>query len=349
MSEMPSAFLKRLRVNLFLVTRRRIPYPPSFKRVLSYLLVSFLLYVAFFIVPVFIQIYTISLQTETPGNEISETMLQAIDHPLRNVTHHSRVKAKRIPKILHRTWKTRDLKSMPKKWKKAYRRCSTIYDQFHYKTILWTDESTRDFISNHYSWFLSQYESYPYNIQRVDAARYFILYHYGGIYQDLDIKCKQSMEIIRRTMSFNRKEVLIPRTRPVGFSNDIMISTPGNAFFLRLIDTLPSSNKWYGTPYLTVIFSTGPMFLSKVYHMMSAEAKSVIAILPQDMYSTRTNNTRIRFFTHLRGSSWHTTDGFLLTFLQKHVIIVLVFGVIILYMKSVSQRKKKLFEKDQDK
>ena len=30
------------------------------------------------------------------------------------------------------------------------------------------------------------YDRYKYPVQRVDAARYFLMLHYGGIYMDLD-------------------------------------------------------------------------------------------------------------------------------------------------------------------
>ena len=36
--------------------------------------------------------------------------------------------------------------------------------------------------------FLAPYRSYPYDIQRADAIRYFILYEFGGLYLDLDIR-----------------------------------------------------------------------------------------------------------------------------------------------------------------
>jgi mannosyltransferase OCH1-like enzyme len=44
----------------------------------------------------------------------------------------------------------------------------------------------RSFIATHYPWFLATFEGYTYPIQRADSIRYFVLYHYGGIYIDLD-------------------------------------------------------------------------------------------------------------------------------------------------------------------
>ena len=70
--------------------------------------------------------------------------------------------------------------AMPANWAEAFADCNEQYRQRNWTTILWTDQSIRAFLEKHYHWFLPAYDSYPYNIQRVDAARYFILYHFGG-------------------------------------------------------------------------------------------------------------------------------------------------------------------------
>ena len=295
-----------------------------FRRLVPYISASISLYVIICLRPVLFQVFRISFLThEAHANEITRGMIQITGRSRRNTTL-SYKGIKQVPMIFHRTWKTNDLNSMPQKWKKAYHDCTNIYKHFNYKMILWTDESMRDFVSNNYLWFLKQYDSYPYHIQRVDAARYLILYHYGGIYQDLDIKCVKSLEQIRRVMALNQKEVLIPRTKPIGFSNDIMMSTQGNPFLFKLIKALSTSNKWYGSPYLTVMFSTGPMFLSTIYHQLTQEENFSIAILPHEMYSMRTKDSTLRFFTHLHGSSWHGVDVSYFRFFQRNVVSNLV-------------------------
>lgn len=89
----------------------------------------------------------------------------------------------RIPKIIHQTYKTLD--SIPGKWLAPQQLVRSHNPEFDY--LFWTDESLRIFIQTNYPSFLPTYDSYPYTIQRIDAARYFLLYHYGGFYIDLDI------------------------------------------------------------------------------------------------------------------------------------------------------------------
>jgi mannosyltransferase OCH1-like enzyme len=81
----------------------------------------------------------------------------------------------RIPKIIHQTYKNT---SIPDKWRRSYDSCHEVNSGYQF--ILWTDEKMRDFLSEHYPWFLHTYDAYPYNIQRIDAFRYFAIYHYGG-------------------------------------------------------------------------------------------------------------------------------------------------------------------------
>jgi len=52
------------------------------------------------------------------------------------------------------------------------------------------------------------------------------------------------------------------QTKPVGFSNDFLVAMPGHPFLGQMLAALPSWNRRFGTKYPTVMFSTGPMFVS---------------------------------------------------------------------------------------
>ena len=41
------------------------------------------------------------------------------------------------------------------------------------------------------------YDGYGFGIQRADAMRLFFLHKFGGIYIDLDIECKRSLDFLR--------------------------------------------------------------------------------------------------------------------------------------------------------
>jgi mannosyltransferase OCH1-like enzyme len=244
--------------------------------------------------------------------------------------------AEKIPRIIHQTWKDQHL---PPRWQAIRDECEKMHPDYEY--MLWTDASSRSFIEQHYNWFLPVFDAYPYPIQRADAIRYFVLHHYGGIYMDLDIGC------LRRFDPLLRFEVILPKTIPVGVSNDVMLAAKAHPFMDQLIHNLVNFNHQYLTNYPTVMFSTGPMFVSASYGLYvdvhgpafpstpkqpDAGFKGV-RVLPKSLYGKNVKpiDAPDAFFSHFYGSSWHANDAGFLIFLRKYgrVLIVLGLGVVL--------------------
>jgi inositol phosphorylceramide mannosyltransferase catalytic subunit len=211
-----------------------------------------------------------------------------------------------IPKIIHQTWKTSEI---PQKWKLASSSCREKYPGFEF--ILWNDTMSEEFIKQKYSWFYSTFTSYYYPIQKADAIRYFVLHEFGGIYMDLDIGC--SGVSLEPLLNY---PLIIPKTKPIGYSNDLLMSIPKHPFMSRLIRQLSNWNHWYVTPYLTVFFSTGPMFLN-IQFFLAGENVYVLSPL---LYSEGS----LKMFTHHQGSSWHSWDAALVKFLFAKKIWILI-------------------------
>jgi len=192
--------------------------------------------------------------------------------------------------------------------------------------MLWTDELSRQFIAKEYPWFLQTFDSYPYPIQRADAIRYFVLYHYGGVYMDIDIGCNKSMDPL---LYF---QVVLPATIPVGVSNDLMMAEKNHPFMNLVIHNLITFDHSYGSNYPTVMFSTGPMFVSAQYGLWPKEdpngtEERQVRILPRKWYGKNAPvaEQATAYFTHYYGSSWHAEDAGFITFLGK-------FGVGLMYI-----------------
>ena len=162
----------------------------------------------------------------------------------------------------------------------------------------------RNFIDRRFPWFLDKFDSYRYPIQKIDVARYFILYYYGGVYLDLDISCPQGLDSLLDTMNEMRKTSMILMTNPIGYSNDVMFAARRNPFFHELTKSLMMHDGWYGSEYLTIMFTTGPMYISTMYQNMPRKIKNDIGILHPELYSPPKGAT-YKFFQHLKGQSWH--------------------------------------------
>jgi mannosyltransferase OCH1-like enzyme len=142
-----------------------------------------------------------------------------------------------IPRIIHQTY--RDIHSIPYQWQQASNSCRTLHSNYEYK--FWTDEQGRQLIEKVFPCLLSTFDSYPYNIQRADVIRLVVLYVYGGIYIDFDIICLKSLDQLLQY------QFILPRTIPVGLSNDLILSKPKHPFLFKVINNLPKSNRNYFT------------------------------------------------------------------------------------------------------
>ncbi|KAI0068790.1 hypothetical protein BV25DRAFT_1833950 [Artomyces pyxidatus] len=245
---------------------------------------------------------------------ISEQELDApFDAPSWNASSHGKVE--RIPRILHQTWKS---ETLPDRWKNISEECRALMPDYEY--MLWTDASSREFIAEEYNWFLDTFDSYTYPIQRADAIRYFVLHHYGGVYLDLDIGC------LRRVDPLLVYPVVLPRTIPVGVSNDLMFAAKGHPFMAQTIHNLVTFDHNWVLNYPTVMFSTGPMFLSAQYGLYSTSHPGTpefpageVRILPKAFYgkNAKPEEAPHSFFSHYYGSSWHADDAAFISFLGK--------------------------------
>ncbi|ELT87788.1 hypothetical protein CAPTEDRAFT_114107 [Capitella teleta] len=152
------------------------------------------------------------------------------------------------------------VKVLPRNWKIASKHCETR-NSFN-KYIKWTEATFLPFLQTEYPWFVDVYKAYPYDVQRVDAAKYFIMYHFGGVYVDMDMNCRRNIWYFTSKISHNHSVALV-RTEPMGFATDFMASKPRQPFFHHVIVRLyETSQRNYIFPYLTVLFATGPMFLT---------------------------------------------------------------------------------------
>lgn len=196
--------------------------------------------------------------------------------------------------------------------------------------MLWTDASSREFIAEHYSWFLDTFDDYTYAIQRADAIRYFVLHYYGGIYMDLDIGCLRPMDPL---LIYS---VILPKTIPVGVSNDLMFAEKGHPLLEQTIHNLVTFDHSWILNYPTVMFSTGPMFLSAQYGLYTTShptsAGTEIRILPKSLYGKNAKPGEVphSFFSHFYGSSWHADDAAFIGFLGTWGKVLMWFGLLVL-------------------
>jgi mannosyltransferase OCH1-like enzyme len=239
-----------------------------------------------------------------------------------------------IPKIIHQTWKNKDI---PPEWQDAVDSCKKINKG--YKYILWTDKSMDDFVKKYYPSFYKIYKSYEHNIQRCDAFRYLVLYKYGGIYLDMDIKCNKNLNkflhfdlVLAHDINFNTSN----------FMNSFFMVIPNHPFFKYCIEKLPEykDNFKYFGKHLHVMNSTGPSFLT-IMVKEYGKIKNLYVLSKQEftgdcnICNENTCNGGI-YFTHIQGNSWHDFDSTIYNFVfcnKNWIALGLVLGIGVVNIK----------------
>ncbi len=169
----------------------------------------------------------------------------------------------KIPKIIHQIFFKGEA-AVPKSYQRYHQKVLAHHPNWeHY---FWDEAKSRALIEEKYSWFLEVYDSYPHRIQRCDAIRYFILYHYGGFYIDMDVESLKPLDDLLEDF-----ELILSKL--IDFSNAIMGSVPKHPLWLKMFDELqqrkdklpPNSNinplLKNSMPYY-VCYSTGPILLN---------------------------------------------------------------------------------------
>ena len=120
------------------------------------------------------------------------------------------------------------------------------------------------------------------------------------------------------------------RTNPTGISNDAMGSTPNHPFFLYVIHKLKDYDRDWGLPYITVMYTTGPLFLSVLWKKYMSSGKNVgdgidggrVRILLIDDYHQKPWS----FFNTFLGSSWHGDDARFIFWMGDHWLMLTALG-----------------------
>lgn len=179
-----------------------------------------------------------------------------------------------IPRIIHQTWKTSDI---PEEWEAYQQTWKTHHSRWAYR--LWTDEDYLPFVREHFPEFLQTFVDYSYQIQRVDAIRYLILFKYGGVYADMDMECLRPVDelLANRAFVIAREPSVHAEWRGVEtlLCNAFMASIPKHPFLAAIIDELKNTNPKI-TFHAEVLQTTGPEMVARVGKAFRLDSRCIL-------------------------------------------------------------------------
>lgn len=244
---------------------------------------------------------------------------------------------KEIPRHIHQIWiSPSEKQSMNENYVNASKSCKTLNSNYNY--TLWTNEKLVNFLEKNYPWFLSVYENYRYDMQRIDSMKYFLLFHYGGIYIDLDVKClvKDLIWEIVPKKDVEPDVIFHIGTEGISANTDFMISKQNHPFFKFAISRLKSANRWFYLYHLTIILSAGPTFLYGIYRKFP---------LKEEFYFIPNEFLWGKLIDGVGGGSWYGKDTLILLFLTEHYFVVSLFLFVFCFLLIFEMKKRnfKLF------
>ncbi len=169
------------------------------------------------------------------------------------------------PPIVHQIW-MQGWDKKPAKFDENIAQLRAMNPEFEFMT--WDEKSIAEECKKLGPEFEAKYNSFPYMISKVDYGRYVLLYNYGGISLDLDMK---SLHPIRETPELDTYDFIVSGGAfpfgKIGFVNNaVLIVTPKHPLlleFIQHITRIDINEENYVTRELYVHNSTGPLVLSK--------------------------------------------------------------------------------------
>jgi inositol phosphorylceramide mannosyltransferase catalytic subunit len=179
-----------------------------------------------------------------------------------NASNLHQLERRGIPHIIHQIWYQGETQ-LPEK----YRRFRNTWKKNHpdWEFVFWDKKNIRELAHKEYAWFVSYFDGYAFDIQRMDSARYLILNSFGGFYIDMDVESFKPIDEL-----LGGYELVLSKT--VSYNNAIMGSIPNHPLWQEVFNNLrkyyarPSSGifelkKRFSAYYVGI--STGPRLLSR--------------------------------------------------------------------------------------
>lgn len=246
------------------------------------------------------------------------------------------------PAIVHQIW-MQGWDQRPPKFENNIQQLHALNPEFQFRT--WDDDQLAAECEKLGPEFAAKYRSFHHMISRVDYGRYVLLYLYGGISLDLDMKPLHSL---RQTPGIDAYDFIVSAAAyPMGdlglLNNAVIIVTPRHPLLLEFIQRITERERreedcLNRDMYIHV--TTGPMVFSEFVH----EHPQSIYILPNAFYEPclsvdpycKVPETAI--MDHQHELSWMSTFtkyliqiGFFLLYNWLPVLI-LIFVVLVLFI-----------------
>lgn len=212
------------------------------------------------------------------------------------------MRRQRVPRVLHQTWKTNDIPQELTSYLATWKQYNPDWE-FRF----WNDTQGLALIEQHYPWFYKHIGKFKSGVEKADIMRYFILYHHGGVYADLDMECLRPWEPLLRRHDEGFQCVLGAEphqhaqkqgSRNMLVCNAMMFSVAGHPFweevFNKLLDRVPELGNAVGGEWVSPVDTTGPVMLTELYESQPTAYRDVAVYPSTAFYPLKDNHDKYK-------------------------------------------------------
>ena len=105
-----------------------------------------------------------------------------------------------IPKIIHQIWFQGEGK-IPEKLNRYKEECKKVNKEHQY--YIWDDDMIKRLLKDNYPDYLKTYNAFSIDDTKNRFRKDVILYHYGGIYIDMDVRCLKNVMTLKKKFEGN--------------------------------------------------------------------------------------------------------------------------------------------------
>ncbi|KAF4595686.1 Mannosyl phosphorylinositol ceramide synthase SUR1 [Ophiocordyceps camponoti-floridani] len=245
------------------------------------------------------------------GNALTQEQVRAAAEAAASRGHRRK---RPVPRILHQVfhnWHQPGNETLPPDWQAARQTCLDLHPTWEHK--LWTELASREFIRSEYPYFLDTYDGFKFPVQRIDALRYFLMRHFGGIYMDLDNGCRANLDPLLYYPAW------VTDGGQGTLSNNILGAEPEHPFWILMTDTLGLWARDFLLPYITISYASGQWYETEMWQIYHARKPPTEPDLLRVMMDMRPSGAPWVFFTAGRGGTWDNWDNQVLGWMGNHL------------------------------
>ena len=217
----------------------------------------------------------------------------------------------------------------------------------------WDNTSITELLSSKSSQLLEKYNEYKYMHQKIDFARYCILYFIGGLYVDMDayvIKSPEYLvdeypdtEVFVSTIGMYTYESLLSTMLPETINNGIIYAPKPNSTFMKnCIIEMPGKAHSLLSKFYTIQNTTGP----RQFTIICKKSPHVTVLLPEFLepcIQTKCKITKNTIVVHKHEGTWidsYTNDIVkLYTEIRTHTLAPTLAILVLLLILYYNKRK----------